>query len=50
MATSYWKTLKTVENLAETPDLTPGTLPKSGQKTLSFLFCVNKFEENFKNL
>jgi hypothetical protein len=30
MATSYWKTLKTVENLAEKPDLTPGTLPKSG--------------------
>jgi hypothetical protein len=25
MGTSYWKTLKTVENLAEKPDLTLGT-------------------------
>jgi hypothetical protein len=40
MATSYWKTLKTVENLAEKPDLTPGTLPKSGKIIFfSFILC-----------
>jgi hypothetical protein len=40
MATSYWKTLKTVENLAEKPDLTPGTLSKSGQKIkIEIILC-----------
>jgi hypothetical protein len=48
MATSYWKTLKTVDNLAEKPDNTPGTCLILAN---SFLGCDQiwlKFQESAK--
>jgi hypothetical protein len=41
MGRSYWKTLKTVENLAEKPDLTLGTCLNLAK--LSFGACPNLF-------
>jgi hypothetical protein len=46
MVTSYWKTLKTVENLADKPHL---TLAKLSKTVNSFLGC-EQIGQTFKNL
>jgi hypothetical protein len=45
MGTSYWKTLKTVENLAEKPDLTLGTCLNLAK--LYFGACPNMAKLSF---